>query len=219
MVLGWLPASYLAVAMTAKPSSSTSLLRCARNDVFNPKSPLAGHNIHLINSVAHFGKEHYLDSTVKIRWNLKTLNNQDKDYEIFSIPFIITVEEVFVKIRNLKYRYLPDGTLFPLEYLRYEPFVIRESIHNCIAHQDYSKKARINVVEFEDEHLFFSNYGSFLPKSVEDVVLKDTPEELYRNPFLVEAMRNLDMIETQDGTLRNISKTLLVLFSGSASTS
>jgi len=149
-------------------------------------------------------KEHYLDSAVKIRWNLKTLDNQDKDYEIFSIPFIITVEEVFAKIRNLKYRYLPDGTLFPLEYLRYEPFVIRESINNCIAHQDYSKKARINVVEFEDEHLVFSNYGSFLPKSVEDVVLKDTPEELYRNPFLVEAMRNLDMIETQGGGLRKI---------------
>ena len=149
-------------------------------------------------------KEHYLDSAVKIRWNLKTLDNQDKDYEIFSIPFIITVEEVFAKIRNLKYRYLPDGTLFPLEYLRYEPFVIREAVHNCIAHQDYSKKARINVIEFEDEHLVFSNYGSFLPKSVEDVVLKDTPEELYRNPFLVEAMRNLDMIETQGGGLRKI---------------
>jgi ATP-dependent DNA helicase RecG len=29
----------------------------------------------------------------------------------------------------------------------------------------------------------------FLPKSVEDVVLNDTPEEVYRNPFLVEAMK------------------------------
>jgi len=52
--------------------------------------------------------------------------------------------------------------------------------------------------------LIFSNYGSFLPKSVEDVVLKDSPEELYRNPFLVEAMKNLDMIETQGGGLRKI---------------
>jgi ATP-dependent DNA helicase RecG len=149
-------------------------------------------------------REHYLDSAVKIRWNLKTLDNQDKDYEIFSIPFIITVEEVFAKIRNLKYQYLPDGTLFPEEYNRFEPFTIREAIHNCIAHQDYSYKARINVVEFEDDHLVFSNYGTFLPKSVEYVVLKDTPEERYRNPFLVEAMRNLDMIETQGGGLRKI---------------
>ena len=148
--------------------------------------------------------EHYLGSSVKIRWNLKTIDNQDKDFEIFSIPFIISVDEVYKKIRNLKYRYLRDGTLFPDEVLRYEPFNIRESLNNAIAHQDYSKGARINVVEFEDDHLVFSNYGSFLPKSVEDVVLKDTPEEVYRNPFLVEAMKNLDMIETQGGGIRKI---------------
>jgi ATP-dependent DNA helicase RecG len=148
--------------------------------------------------------EHYLDSSVKIRWNLKTLDNQDKDFEIFSIPLLLSIDEVFKKIRNLKYRYLRDGTLFPDEVLRYEPYTIRESLNNAIAHQDYSKGARINVVEFEDDHLVFSNYGSFLPKSVEDVVLNDTPEEVYRNPFLVEAMKNLDMIETQGGGIRKI---------------
>jgi len=148
--------------------------------------------------------EHYLGSFVKIRWNLKTLDNQDKDFEIFSIPLILSVDEVYKKIRNLKYRYLRDGTLFPDEVLRYDPFTIREPLHNAIAHQDYTKGARINVVEFEDDHLVFSNYGSFLPKSIEDVVLKDTPEEVYRNPFLVEAMKNLDMIETQGGGIRKI---------------
>ena len=148
--------------------------------------------------------EHFLDSSVKIRWNLKTIDNQDKDFEIFSIPLLLSVDEVYKKIRNLKYRYLRDGTLFPDEVLRYEPFNIRESLNNAIAHQDYSKGARINVVEFEDDHLVFSNYGSFLPKSVEDVVLNDTPEEVYRNPFLVEAMKNLDMIETQGGGIRKI---------------
>jgi ATP-dependent DNA helicase RecG len=148
--------------------------------------------------------EHYLDSSVKIRWNLKTIDNQDKDFEIFSIPLLLSVDELFKKIRNLKYRYLRDGTLFPDEVLRYEPYTIRESLNNAIAHQDYSKGARINVVEFEDDHLIFSNYGSFLPKSVEDVVLNDTPEEVYRNPFLVEAMKNLDMIETQGGGIRKI---------------
>jgi ATP-dependent DNA helicase RecG len=148
--------------------------------------------------------EHYLDSSVKIRWNLKTIDNQDKDFEIFSIPLLLSVDELFKKIRNLKYRYLRDGTLFPDEVLRYEPYTIRESLNNAIAHQDYSKGARINVVEFEDDHLIFSNYGSFLPKSVEDVVLNDTPEEVYRNPFLVEAMKNLGMIETQGGGIRKI---------------
>lgn len=148
--------------------------------------------------------EHFLGSFVKIRWNLKSLENQDKDFEIFSIPFLLAVDEVYQKIRNLKYRYLRDGTLFPDEVLRYEPFNIREPLNNAIAHQDYSKGARINLVEFEDDHLVFSNYGSFLPKSVEDVVLKDIPEEVYRNPFLVEAMKNLDMIETQGGGIRKI---------------
>lgn len=148
--------------------------------------------------------EHYLNSTVKIRWNLKSLDNQDKDYEIFSIPFLINIDEVYKKIRNLKYRYLREGTLFPDEVLRYEPFIIRESLNNAIAHQDYTKGARINVVEFEDDHLVFSNYGSFLPKSVEEVVLNDTPEEVYRNPFLVEAMKNLDMIETQGGGIKKM---------------
>jgi ATP-dependent DNA helicase RecG len=149
-------------------------------------------------------EEHFLNSTVKIRWNLKTVDNQDKDFEIFSIPLILAVDEVYKKIRNLKYRYLREGTLFPDEIIRYDPFCIREPLNNAISHQDYSKGARINVVEFEDDHLVFSNYGTFLPKSVEDVVLNDSPEESYRNPFLVEAMKNLDMIETQGGGIRKI---------------
>ncbi|TAN01519.1 MAG: AAA family ATPase [Chitinophagaceae bacterium] len=148
--------------------------------------------------------EHFLGSFMKIRWNLKTLDNQDKDFEVFSIPFLLSVDEVYNKIRNLKYRYLREGTLFPDEVLRYEPFNIREPLHNAIAHQDYTQKGRINVVEFEDDHLVFSNCGSFLPKSVENVILKDTPEEVYRNPFLVDAMKNLDMIETQGGGIRKI---------------
>jgi ATP-dependent DNA helicase RecG len=148
--------------------------------------------------------EHLLGSFVKIRWNLKTVDNQDKDYEIFSIPLLLAVDEVYKKIRNLKYRYLPDGTLFPEEFLRYDPFTIREPLNNAIAHQDFSKGGRVNVVEFEDDHLVYSNCGTFLPRSVEDVVLKDVPEEVYRNPFLVEAMKNLDMIETQGGGIRKM---------------
>lgn len=148
--------------------------------------------------------EHFLGSFVKIRWNLKSLNNQDKDFEIFSIPLLLAVDAIYAKIRNLKYRYLRDGTLFPDEVLRYAPFNIREPLNNAIAHQDYTKSARINVVEFEDDHLVFSNYGTFLPKSIEDVVLNDAPEEIYRNPYLVEAMKNLDMIETQGGGIRKI---------------
>ena len=150
--------------------------------------------------------EHLISPAVaKIRWNLKTIDNQDKDYEIFGIPFILTSEEVYRKIRNLKFRYiLNEHSLFPEELLRYEPFCIRELLYNCIAHQDYTKGARINVVEFEDHHLVFSNYGTFIPLSIERVIDADAPEEVYRNPFLVEAMRNLNMIDTQGGGIRKV---------------
>jgi ATP-dependent DNA helicase RecG len=93
----------------------------------------------------------------------KTLDNQDKDFEIFSIPLLLSIDEVFKKIRNLKYRYLRDGTLFPMRYCGMN-HILSESLNNAIAHQDYSKGARINVVEFEDDHLVFSNYGSFFAK-------------------------------------------------------
>jgi ATP-dependent DNA helicase RecG len=158
-------------------------------------------------SLILLGKEesaHFLESSVKILWELRTLNNQIKGGEVFSIPFILAVDEVFTKIRNLKYVHLGINTLFPDEFLRYEPFSIRESINNAIAHQDYEKRGRINVIEFEDDHLVFSNCGSFLPKSVENVVLKDSPEEIYRNHFLVEAMKNLNMVETHGGGIKKI---------------
>ena len=141
--------------------------------------------------------EHYLVSAdAKIRWILKTLDNQNKDYEIFSIPFLLAVDKVFSKIRNLKYRYLPDGTLFPNEVLRYEPFVIRESLNNAIAHQDYTKGGRINVVEVEDDHLIFTNVGRFIPGSIENVIESNAPEEHYRNKFLTMAMFNLNLVDT-----------------------
>jgi ATP-dependent DNA helicase RecG len=88
---------------------------------------------------------------------------------------------------------------------QYEPFTIREAINNCIAHQDYSKGGgRINVVEFESDQLVFSNVGTFIPKSVEQVVLTDAPEEKYRNSFLVHAMFNIRMVDTMGGGIRKM---------------
>ena len=147
---------------------------------------------------------HFLGSSVKILWELRTLKNQIKAGEVFSIPFILAVDEVLVKIRNLKSDHLGIKTVFPYNFLRYAPFSIRELINNAIAHQDYEKRGRINVIEYEDDHLIFSNLGSFLPNSVEEVVLSDTPLEIYRNLFLVEAMKNLNMVETQGGGIRKV---------------
>ena len=149
--------------------------------------------------------EHFINpSVMKIRWSLKTHTNENKDYAIFSIPMILAVDEILAKIRNVRMVSIRPGTLFPDEMMRYDPFTIREPLNNCIAHQDYTMGARIEVVEYEDEKLIFRNAGTFIPNSVERVVMNDCPESVYRNPFLVEAMRNLGMIETQGGGIRKL---------------
>lgn len=149
--------------------------------------------------------EYFLSPFVaKIRWSLKDSNNNNKDYEIFSIPFILAVDKLREKIRNIKYHMVRNDSMFPEEMLRYDIFNLREPLHNCIAHQDYTKCARIEVVEIEDDKLIFQNYGQFLPDSIESVVQRDCPESIYRNRFLTEAMRNLNMIDTEGGGIKKM---------------
>ena len=143
-------------------------------------------------------------SVCQIRWSLKNPRNENLDYEIFNIPMLLAVDQVRAKIRNIKYRYVRNDTLFPEEMLRYDVFTIREPLNNCIAHQDYSKGARIEVVEIDDEKLIFRNHGHFIPASVESVVIDDCPESVYRNPFLVQAMRNVNMVETEGGGIKKL---------------
>lgn len=148
--------------------------------------------------------EHLLTPYVAcIRWSLREVGaTQNKDYEILSIPLLLSVDKLYNKVRNVKYRLVRPDSMFPDEMLRYDMFNIREPLNNAIAHQDYTKCARIEVVEYEDDHIIFQNYGTFLPESVENVVTKDCPESVYRNRFLVEAMRNLNMIETEGGGIK-----------------
>lgn len=150
--------------------------------------------------------EHLLSPYVaKIRWSLRAVGEPlNKDYDVFSIPLLLSVDRLYNKVRNVKYRLVRPNTLFPDEMLRYDMFNIREPLNNAIAHQDYTKCARIDVVEYEDDHLIFQNHGHFLPKSIEEVVESDCPESIYRNRFLVEAMRNLNMIETEGGGIRKM---------------
>jgi ATP-dependent DNA helicase RecG len=141
--------------------------------------------------------EHFISpATSKISWILKDRDNIEKDYEHFSCPLLLEVENVKSKIRNLKYRYIKDGTLFPDEVDQYDPYIIREALNNCIAHQDYTLGGKINVVEHEDGRLTFANSGTFIPESIEKVIEADAPETNYRNPFLANAMVNLNMIDT-----------------------
>ncbi|SMN15399.1 putative transcriptional regulator [uncultured Candidatus Thioglobus sp.] len=141
--------------------------------------------------------EHFINPAMaKISWILKDRDNIEKDYAHFGCPLLLSVNQVYAKIRNLKYRYLPEGTLFPDEVDQFDPFIIREALNNCIAHQDYTLSGKINLIECEDGILTFVNSGAFIPGSVEKVVSADAPETYYRNPFLASAMVGLGMIDT-----------------------
>ena len=140
--------------------------------------------------------EHFLSPAVaRITWVLKDSNGIEIDYRHFGPPLILAVDQVFDRVRNLNYRYMPESSLFPVETTQYDPWVIRETLHNAIAHQDYLKGGRINLVE-EPETLIFTNLGDFLPGDVEEVIKRDAPPEFYRNRFLAEAMVSFNMIDT-----------------------
>jgi ATP-dependent DNA helicase RecG len=147
--------------------------------------------------------EYLLRADPKIRWVLKNHEGKDKGYEIFGLPWLLAVDKVFTQIRNIKYRYMQTGTLFPQEVDMYDAFSIREALNNCIAHQDYTLIGRINVIEWEDR-LQFTNLGSFLPGDVQQFLLHGIAPERYRNPFLVEAMRNLNLVDTIGGGIRKM---------------
>jgi ATP-dependent DNA helicase RecG len=148
--------------------------------------------------------EHFLlPAEAKVRWLLKDHQGNDRDYAVFGMPLLLAVDKVYTKIRNLKYRYIREGTLFPEEIDQYAPYSIREALNNCIAHQDYSLAGRINVIERE-ESLTFTNLGSFVPGDVRRVVIEDAPEEHYRNRFLATAMFNLKMVDTAGGGIRKL---------------
>lgn len=148
--------------------------------------------------------EHYISpATSKITWILKDKDGIEKDYEHFTCPLILSIQEVYKKIRNIKYRYIAEGTLFPDEVQQYDPYTIREALNNCIAHQDYTMSGKIILIEKEDGELIFSNSGDFIPSSIEDVIKSDAPENRYRNSFLANAMVNLNMIDTIGSGIKN----------------
>ena len=132
----------------------------------------------------------------RITWTLYNADNSVKTYEHFDIPMLLAVDKVYSRIRNVKYRYIAgQQTLFPDEVDQYEPELIKEIINNCIAHQDYRLRGKINVEEFED-HLVFINEGAFIPESIEKALEPGYKPPYYRNVFLSNAMVNLYMIDS-----------------------
>ena len=141
--------------------------------------------------------------TPKMTWMLYDEFNVI-DYEHFGIPFIVNVEKLKNKVRNLRYRYMVnDNTLFPNEVDQYDNYILRELIHNCIVHQNYRLRGRINVMEYKDK-LIITNEGNFIPGNVETVLKDGFSSPYYRNQFLANAMVNLNMIDTVGSGIRRI---------------
>jgi len=142
----------------------------------------------------------------KISWILKDAGNRELDYEHIGPPFLLASDRLMSRLRNLIVRALPSGTLFPQEITQYDPWVIREALHNAIAHQDYRRHGRITVVEFPDR-VRLANVGDFLPGDIETVIRQDAPQAIYRNPFLADAMVELNLIDTQGGGIKRMFET------------
>ncbi|GHT77080.1 hypothetical protein AGMMS50262_17180 [Bacteroidia bacterium] len=142
-------------------------------------------------------------ANLKIRWILKDNHNKERDYLIVGCPMLLSVDKIYQKIRNIKYRFMRGDSVFPDELDTYEPFVIREAINNALAHQNFETGGVINVIEFDDR-LVFTNLGTFIPETIKSVIDEDAPSEKYRNPFLARAMFNLNMVDTVGSGIKKI---------------
>lgn len=143
------------------------------------------------------GKEesaHLLEHIAQIDWKLQTAT--ESAAEVFSVPFLLSTSKVLAKIRNYRFKIYPDNTLIPTEVWKYDEMIILEALHNCIAHQRYQSNCRIIVTE-KEECLEFWNAGDFFEGKYEDYIEGIKTPKKYRNPFLVKAMVNIKMIDSQ----------------------
>lgn len=134
-------------------------------------------------------------AVAQITWTRRDKNEDVIDYEHFTVPFILTVDEVLAKIDNLTMREMPGGTLFPDTMKQYDDYTIREALHNCIAHQDYTLQQRINFVE-NPGYIYYANGGSFIPGTLQAALRTQGPQRHFRNQCLCKAMVHFNMIDT-----------------------
>ncbi len=142
-----------------------------------------------------FSENKLRPAVVEVTWSLRDDNQEVVDYEHFSVPFILTVDEILAKIHNQTLREMPGGTLFPDTMKQYDDYTIREALHNCIAHEDYTLQQRINLVE-HSSFIYYANGGTFLPGSLKDAMENQGPQRFFRNACLCKAMVHFNMIDT-----------------------
>ncbi|KQM39437.1 RNA-binding domain-containing protein [Microbacterium sp. Leaf203] len=127
----------------------------------------------------------------QLTWKLV---GQESAYQHFRLPFLLNATELASQIRNVQLRLLPPNELIYREISKYDERSILEALYNCIAHQDYTKDSRVIVTEHVDK-LVFESVGEFYDGTPDDYALDERIPRKYRNPFLVEAMTELNLID------------------------
>lgn len=123
------------------------------------------------------------------------LEGAERAYQHFGPPFLLNTTALYQKIRNIQLRILPDDQLLAIELAKYDQKIVLEALHNCIAHQDYARNGRIIVTE-QSDRLIFENEGAFFEGVPSDYYTGNKTPRRYRNPFLTQAMAELNMIDT-----------------------
>lgn len=129
---------------------------------------------------------------VQLTWKLE---GPERAYEHFGPPFLLTSTKLYQRIRNIQLRLLPQDELLPIEVSKYDQKIVLEALHNCIVHQDYARNGRVVVTERPDR-LVFENEGAFFEGQPDDYIQGTKIPRRYRNPFLAQAMAELNMIDT-----------------------
>ncbi|MGK2897296.1 MAG: ATP-binding protein [Burkholderiaceae bacterium] len=135
---------------------------------------------------------HLLPYPAQLTWRLE---GPERAYEHFGPPFLLSTTQLYQRIRNIQLRLLPQDELLPVEVAKYDQKIVLEALHNCIAHQDYTRNGRVVVTE-QPARLVFENEGGFYEGQPLDYLEGHKIPRRYRNPFLAQAMAELNMIDT-----------------------
>lgn len=136
----------------------------------------------------------------QITWSLE---GPELAYEHFGLPFLLNTTRLYQRIRNIQLRILPQDELLPVEVPKYDQKIVLEALHNCIAHQDYSRNGRVVVSERRDR-LILTNEGGFYDGQPDEYVQGTKIPRVYRNPFLAQAMVEFNMIDTMGYGIRDM---------------
>ncbi|MGK2915431.1 MAG: RNA-binding domain-containing protein [Porticoccaceae bacterium] len=128
----------------------------------------------------------------QLTWKLA---GTERANEHFGPPLLLNTTRLYQRIRNIQLRILPQDELIPVEVSKYDQKIVLEALHNCIVHQDYTRNGRVVVTELP-ERLVFENEGSFFEGQPDDYIPGHKTPRRYRNPFLAQAMAELNMIDT-----------------------